>query len=105
MDINSRLRIEKIVREMFPIGTKFIPLHVNNNYDNSFYCINTNNKFKWTDNNNLYILTDEGEMYIENAIKYGTCGYQRVVYGDNQKKYARIIEKGEQINKIYELWV
>ena len=88
----------RIAREKYPIGTKFIPAHINSKTD---YCIVTSNNFEIWGDNSILNRTDTKEFYSKDK-KQGNTDFVRLVYADG--KWAEIISYPEGYKKCEDLY-
>lgn len=83
--MSSSVSIEE-VRRRYPVGTKFLPAHVEEKMEN--YCIVVNDQFK-IGTESVSALTNEGSVFCGPGI-HGSCALNRNVWHNG--RWARIID-------------
>jgi hypothetical protein len=80
-------------KRRFPIGTKFIPAHVQIKLDDGMYCVVTNHFYIKADKDgDITAYTDEQQSHSTNS-KYGNTNYERVLYDKKLSKWAEIVSE------------
>jgi hypothetical protein len=80
-------------KQRYPIGTKFIPAHVQIKLDDDMYCVVTNHFYIKADKDgDIIAYTDKQQSHSTNS-KYGNTNYERVLYDKKLSKWAEIVSE------------
>jgi len=80
-------------KQRYPIGTKFIPAHVQIKLDDDMYCVVTNHFYIKADKDGDIIAYTNGQQSHSTNSKYGNTNYERVLYDKKLSKWAEIVSE------------